>query len=168
MKHQLATINRSWASTLDKNLNLDNLAKVQNQWTVKYRSGGHGSAGLKEIHPQMKYLFATINRSWESILDKNLKLDNLAKVQSQWTVKYRSWGHGSYIYSCWSHIWNINLLPLIGIESLPWTKMLTWSTDRCTERLTHGATTRTLYAPGSPRPQVHKNIGTGVKWWVGR
>ena len=31
-------------------------------------------AGLIEIHPQMKYQLATINRSWDSTLDKNLNL----------------------------------------------------------------------------------------------
>ena len=31
-------------------------------------------AGLIEIHPQMKYQLATINRSWDSTLDKNLIL----------------------------------------------------------------------------------------------
>ena len=37
-------------------------------------------AGLIEIHPDMKYQLATVNRSWDSTLDKTLNLDNLAKV----------------------------------------------------------------------------------------
>ena len=42
-------------STFDKNLNLDNLAKVQSQLTVKYRSWLlYIAAGLVEIHPHMK------------------------------------------------------------------------------------------------------------------
>ena len=60
------------------------------------------TAGLTEIYPHMKYQLATINRSWDSTLAKNLNLDNLAKVWSQWTMKYRSGGHGSCI-SSWSH-----------------------------------------------------------------
>ena len=47
-------------------------------------------------------------------------------------------------------IWNINLLPLIGLEILPWTKILTWSTDI--------RTPRTLFAPGRLRLRGHKNI----------
>ena len=31
-------------------------------------------AGLIEIHPKMKYQLATINRAWDSTLDKNLNL----------------------------------------------------------------------------------------------
>ena len=31
-------------------------------------------AGLIEVHPHMKYQLATINRSWDSTLDKNLNL----------------------------------------------------------------------------------------------
>ena len=76
----------------------------------------------------MKYQFATISRTWDSTLDKNLKHDNLAKVRSQWTMKYRPWGHGSCIFLLVSLryilIWNINLLPLIGHEILPWDKNL--------------------------------------------
>ena len=75
---------------------------------------------------------ATINRSWDSTLDKNLNLDNLAKVLNQWTVKYRSWDHGSCIFLLvsWRSIlrWNINMLPLIDLAILPWTKILTWIT----------------------------------------
>ena len=80
-------------------------------------------ADLTEIYPHMKYQRAT----------KTLNLDTLVKVQSQWTVKYRSWGHGSCIFLLVSQryilIWNINLLPLICLEILPWTKILTWSSD---------------------------------------
>ena len=61
---KLATINTSWDSTLDKNLNLDNLAKIRRQWTVKYRSCRlYIPAGLIEIYPHMKYQLANINRS---------------------------------------------------------------------------------------------------------
>ena len=42
------------------------------------------------VHPHLKYQFATISRTYDSTLDKNLNLDNLAKVRSQGTVKYRS------------------------------------------------------------------------------
>ena len=98
----------------------------------------HGSCkfllGLIEVHPHiMKYQLATTSRTWDSILDKNLNLDNLAKseVSGSWNI-----GHEvmALVYSCWFYkryilIWNINLLPLIGLEILPWTKMLIWSTD---------------------------------------
>ena len=72
-------------------------------------------------------------------------------------MKYRSWGHGSCIFLLVSQryifIWNFNLLPLIGLEILPWTKMFTWSMNV--------QTTRTLYAPGRPGPQGHKNVCCG-------
>ena len=55
-------------------------------------------AGLVTIHPHMKCQLGTINRSLDSTLDKNLNLDNLAKVQRQWTMQYRSGGHGSCIF----------------------------------------------------------------------
>ena len=71
-------------------------------------------------------------------------------VSGPWNI-----GHAvmALVYSFWSHkryilIWNINLLPLIGLAILHWTKILTWSTDG----RTHVQTTRTLYAPGGPRP----------------
>ena len=144
IKHQLATINRTWDSTLDKNLNLDILAKVSGPWnkghnvmtplsscwphrdtspyqisTCYHRTWDstlgknlnldilakvqskdreikvimswllYVPAGLTEIHPYIRYQFAAINRTWDSTLDKNLNLDILAKVQSQWTMKYR-------------------------------------------------------------------------------
>ena len=46
-------------------------------------------AGLIEIYPRIKYQIAIMNRICDSTLDKNLNLDILVKVQSQWTVKYR-------------------------------------------------------------------------------
>ena len=58
----------------------------------------HIPAGLIEIHPHIKYQLATINISSDSTLDKNVKLDNLVKVHSQWTMKYKSLGHGSCIF----------------------------------------------------------------------
>ena len=50
----------------------------------------------------------------------------------------------AFVYPCWS---NINLLPLIGLEILPWTQLLTWST--------YGRTYYTL--TDNPRPRGHKN-----------
>ena len=47
-------------------VNLDNLAKVQNQWTMKYVMRSwllYIPACLIEVHPHMKYQLATINRS---------------------------------------------------------------------------------------------------------
>ena len=53
----------------------------------------------------------------------------MAKVRSQLTVKYRSWGHISCVFLLASKryilIKNINLLTLIGLQILPWTKNLT-------------------------------------------
>ena len=71
----------------------------------------------------VKYQLATISR--ESTDDKNINHGKSAKVWSQQTVKYRSGGHGSCLFLRYTLIWNINLLPLIGLEIQPWTKILT-------------------------------------------
>ena len=52
-------------------------------------------AGFIEILPRMKYEFAIITSICIFTLDKYLTIDNLAKVRSQWAVKYRPKGHGS-------------------------------------------------------------------------
>ena len=87
------------------------------------------AAGLTEVKPLVKYQLATISRAQESTYDKILNHGKLAKVWSQQTVKYRTGGHGSCLFLLVSQryilIWSINLLPLIGLETLPWTKTLT-------------------------------------------
>ena len=56
----------------------DREIKVMKSWLLSI------PAGLREVHPHMKYQLATISRTSDSTWDKNLKL---AKVGSQWTVK---------------------------------------------------------------------------------
>ena len=136
MKYQLATIKSleilPWTKILT--LIIWPKSKVSGLWYIGHEvMAFYILAGLTEIHPHMKYQLATINTSWDSILDKNLNLDNLDKILSQWTVKYRSGGHGSCIFLLVLYryilMWNINLLPLIGLEILPQPKILTWSLD---------------------------------------
>ena len=61
------------------------------------------------------------------------------------------------VHSSWSHrdtssLWNINLLPLIGFKILPWTKILTWSSDGWMDV----RKTWMLYAQGGRRLLGHK------------
>ena len=68
---------------MTKILTMENQPKseVSRQWNIgQVMALVYIPAGLIEIHPDMKYQLATINRSWDSTLDKNLNLDNLAKV----------------------------------------------------------------------------------------
>ena len=75
-------------------------------------------------------------------------------------MKYRSWllYIPAGLIEIHPHV-NIILLPLTGLEILPWTKMLTWSADRRTFTCTYVWTTWTLYIPDRPRRRGHnKNI----------
>ena len=96
---------------MTKILTMDNLAQVQSQWAIKYRSWLlYIPAGLIEIYPHMKYQLPTINRSWDSTLAKDLNL-------------------------------------------------VFWQMDGCT--CTHIWKIRTLYLPGRPRLCRHKNDEKG-------
>ena len=101
VKYQLATISRAQESSYDENINHGKWASLKSadheklvirSWLL------YIPTGLIELYPHIKYQLATINRSLDSTLDKNLNFYNLAKVLSQWTVKHRSGGHGSCIF----------------------------------------------------------------------
>ena len=162
VKYQLATISRAQESTYDKNLNHGKLAKVCSQQTVNYRSGGHGSciipADLIDIcilkwNRNLLPLIGLEILPWTKIL--TLIIWPKSKVSGPWYIVHEVM---ALVYSCWSHrdtssLWNINLLPLIELEIIPWTKILTGSSlGRLDVYIT-----RTLYAPGRPRPWGHKN-----------
>ena len=107
---------------------------------MKYRLGGHALVYscwyIIERHIHMKYQLATTNRSWHSTLDKIITLIIWPKSEVSGA---RNIGHEvmAIVYSCWSHrdtssLWNISLLLLTGLEILPWTKILIWTSDRWT------------------------------------
>ena len=93
-----------------------------------------------------------------------LKVWPKSEVSGPWNIS-----HGSCIFLLVSQryilIWNTNLLTVIGLEILPWTKKLTWSTEGRTDV----RTTRTLYVPGGPRPRGHNNYlsFSSADYWYG-
>ena len=157
VKYQVATISRAQESTDDKNINHVKSANFWSQKAVKYRSRSwllYILAFLIEIHPHMKYQLVTINRSWDSTLDKNLNLvygqtyvhkstevrtstDGCTDYeQPECSMPPAGRGHGDIKMSqrmIKPIKWPVRTAKSqisLGLEILPWTNILTTSVQR--------------------------------------